>query len=115
MICSISISRAADMNAVMIVTNDGKQKDLFYCFPRKDMLFNINILTYYHQRTVGSLIALLFKDPKVTNVALHQEGDGTWVADATLRYVNGWVEHYRGEGNNPLTAVSKLILYMMLE
>jgi len=114
MLCSINISRAEN-DAVFIVSQTPDDKKLFYRFPKGDMLFDTHIPGHYEQRLTGSLVALLLKDSKVVNVAIHQDGAGFWIADAVLQYVTGWKEYYRGEGATPLDAVAKLVLYMMLE
>jgi hypothetical protein len=113
--CSINIDRASDTDAVFVVSRSFDDKKLFYRFPTGDMLFDTHIPDHYQQRLAGSLVALLLKDPKVVNLAISQEDDGRWVADAVLQYVTGWKEFYRGEGNNPLAAVAQLVLYLMFE
>jgi hypothetical protein len=117
MMCSINISRSDYPDAVFIVSRsqDERDKKLFYAHIRGDMLFDTHIPDHYQQRLTGSLVALLLKDPKVINVAIQQDGDGRWIADAVLQYGTGWKEYYRGEGNNPLAAVSQLVLYLMFE
>jgi len=116
MMCTINISRANDgLGGVNVVSQSGKDKKLFYVFPRGDMLFDTHIPDHYEQRLVGSLVSLILKDPKVINIAIQQDGDGHWIADAVLKYKTGWKEYYRGEGNNALAAVSNLVLYLMFE
>jgi hypothetical protein len=90
-------------------------KELFYRFPKADLLFDTCIPDLHEQRLIGSLVALLFKDPKVENLSIHQEGDGSWIADVVLQYSTGWREYYRGEGNTPLTAVTDLVRFLMIE
>jgi len=113
--CSININRASDRDAVFIVSQTSGKKELFYRRPTGDLLFDTSIPGHYEQRLVGSLVALLLQDPKVVNLAIHQDGTGAWVADAVLLYVTGWKEYYRGEGNNPLTAVVDLVRLLMME